>query len=817
MKSVLSLFIVALLLSGVLSCRAYAANVSSMERAERLQNNVMAIDAALDVLKSTFPADTKLAMKELYNTSSYENLKQDVFELFDHYSLLEVELLRDGGIEIRRGGAEALLVQGGWKNYLVKVVNPYGEMGELSIISPNAEPLFHKSAGNPFPLVDHNIAPEVLAERFLELAIFRGKPMAARLSGEPLEYRILQIYTRVSEAREALFGAEFIDPKIVMRKGGASARLLIAFDTVPATKVVFRIRDQDGSPTMAGFTIADGVQRFVRSDSDSPLPKSYRRRYALRRPWERIWERGAYRNSVKAGERLAGIYPLPAQRLATRDPFPDFYFQAQIYRSDGEYVYLPPGNYTVDISRGPEYLSLRRTLVVSRDSKIQEEEFQLTRWVNLAEEGWYSSDLHVHASGCKHYETPEAGMPPEYMWRQSLGEDLNVTTVLNWGVGWYGQKKYFEQQFSKPLKTDRNLLRYEVEVSEMPSAHLGHLGLWGLKEDDYPGAEFLDQWPSWTLPILRWAKSQQATTGYVHTGWGMYPDQKTTLLPNYALPKMEGIGANEYVVTLTEGVVDLFGVGDTAPIQELNTWYHALNVGYRTRLIGESDFPCISHERIGVARGYAKLDEPLEYYSYLAKLKAGRSYVSDGRSHIVDFKIEGRELGTGSSEVHLTGRKEVVVSAKVIAYLPDRRDGLAEFIANSSVQRQPAWDIERARLGQTRKVLVELVVNGIPVDSIDLEANAKWQDIQFTATISSSSWAALRVYPSSHTNPIFIIVNNKPIRASRRSAEWLRSTVDRLWEVKSSGIREEEKHDALQQYEKAKGIYDKIASESDVN
>mgnify|MGYP001950467045 CR=1 FL=1 len=29
-------------------------------------------------------------------------------------------------------------------------------------------------------------------------------------------------------------------------------------------------------------------------------------------------------------------------------------------------------------------------------------------------------------------------------------------------------------------------MRYDVEVSEMPSAQLGHLGLWNLKEDDYP-------------------------------------------------------------------------------------------------------------------------------------------------------------------------------------------------------------------------------------------------------------------------------------------------------------------------------------------
>jgi hypothetical protein len=31
---------------------------------------------------------------------------------------------------------------------------------------------------------------------------------------------------------------------------------------------------------------------------------------------------------------------------------------------------------------------------------------------------------------------------------------------------------------------------------------------------------------------------------------------------------------------------------------------------------------------------------------------------------------------------------------------------------------------------------------------------------------------ALRILPSSHANPVFVLVGGKPIRASRRSVEW---------------------------------------------
>ena len=35
-----------------------------------------------------------------------------------------------------------------------------------------------------------------------------------------------------------------------------------------------------------------------------------------------------------------------------------------------------------------------------------------------------------------------------------------------------------------------------------------------------------------------------------------------------------------------------------------------------------------------------------------------------------------------------------------------------------------------------------------------------------------SSWIALRILGCAHTNPIFVIVGGRPIRASRKSAEW---------------------------------------------
>ena len=85
---------------------------------------------------------------------------------------------------------------------------------------------------------------------------------------------------------------------------------------------------------------------------------------------------------------------------------------------------------------------------------------------------------------------------------------------------------------------------------------------------------------------------------------------------------------------------------------------------------------------------------------------------------------------------------------------------------------------------------------------------------EFKTKIERSSWVAMRILPSSHTNPVFVIVDGQPIRASRKSAEWCRAAVDRCWEMKSPAIRDSEQGQAANAYDSARAAYDAIAAES---
>ena len=122
--------------------------------------------------------------------------------------------------------------------------------------------------------------------------------------------------------------------------------------------------------------------------------------------------------------------------------------------------------------------------------------------------------------------------------------------------------------------------------------------------------------------------------------------------------------------------------------------------------------------------------------------------------------------------------------------------------------------MREARIGDTRNVPVEVVVNGVAVDHKEIVADGTEQEVTFNVPIKESSWVCLRILPSSHTNPVFVLVDDKPIRASKRSAEWCLKAVDKCWEQKKKAIRAAELAGAEEAYDKARAAYKKIAEES---
>ncbi|HEU4552001.1 MAG TPA: CehA/McbA family metallohydrolase [Chitinophaga sp.] len=739
---------------------------------------------ALTFLGSALPPAAAQQLHNLQQQALTPATAIQVQKILDPYCLAMVDINPEARVKVSRGQAKAVLTQGGWTSFLVKVHNQAGVTARLEATSANALPDLHIGTFTDRPVPEaRKLTAGQVQQRFLEIQLYRNPPLLPNLSGFPLEYAVVQVYSKTAGPREADLGFNIGHGT---QDIGFRNSIPVLFNIRPAVKVMLQVQDDDGAPAMAAFTITDGINRI-------PYDKDNDYRLNLARE-----EYGEPSNA------LTGIYPLPSRRVAAYDEYPDFFFQPQVYRSSGEHVMLAPGRYHITFTRGPEYKTLSRELVIPEGKNTITATFRLQRWVNMAKLGWYSADHHVHAAGCSHYESPQEGVTPADMWRQVLGEDLNVAAVLTWGPGWYHQKQYFTGQ-TDTLSTASNVMRYDVEVSGFPSSHCGHLVLLRLKEDDYPGTKIIEDWPSWTQPVLQWAHAQGAVTGYAHSGWGLEPTRPTTALPNNVLPKMDGIGANEYVVTVTKGLVDFYSAGDTPAPWELNMWYHTLNCGFRTRLSGETDFPCIFDERVGIARSYFKPNGPLSYESYVAAIKKGRCYVSDGRSHIIDFKVNGLEAGTDSSVLDIKAPQALHISARVAAMLPEQQDAAGRHIAERPLAA-PYWHIEHARIGNSRKVAVELIVNGVPADTALITANGSWNNIQFTCTPQQSSWVALRILYSAHTNPVFVTINHQPV-CVQESAAWCSKAVDQCWKMKQQNIRPAERAAAAAAYEQARNVY----------
>jgi hypothetical protein len=501
-------------------------------------------------------------------------------------------------------------------------------------------------------------------------------------------------------------------------------------------------------------------------------------------------------------------YPSAVGRLA-----PDFYFQPQVYRADGETVRVPAGVYTLRYGRGPEYLT--KTESVTVDSRHHAFNVKLERWIDPSSSGWWSGDHHIHAAGCRHYTSPTAGVQASDMLRSCLGEDLKVGCNLTWGPCFDYQKQFFTGKIDKASRYPY-LLRYDIEVSGFGSHESGHLCLLRLQQDIYPGGDSYKHWPKLGLSTLRWAKSQGAVCGPAHSGFGL--ESGTQQLPNYVVPKFNSIGANEYIVDVThtlpgasgkpEPAVDFMSTCDTPFANELNIWYHTLNCGYRTRISGETDFPCISGDRVGKGRSYVKLGKNLDFDAWCEGIRQGRCYVSDGTSHLMDFAVNGLGVGEKGSQLDLNEPATVHVSCRTAALLGET--------APSDMHFDSYWNLEHARIGKTRTVPVEVVVNGVPAAQKIIMADGKTQDLTFDVNIDRSSWVALRILGSSHTNPVFVIVGGKPIRASKRSAQWCLDGVEQCWSQKRQFYAQTgETAAAKDAYDHAREEYRRILGECD--
>jgi len=806
----------------VFSTNLFAADVPLIQvEAQPLGGNITRLIEAFDSLGHPLPVKVSFQLAQAVKDRDAKRMQQ----LLDPFVQLVVSLNPESRVKVATGNLKPVLQQAGYTPVLVKIANDSTVTSRLRISSPQSGPVYAGAAEftmkrqDQIPLTENQNVNRA-SDRFLDLVMYRRPPMTAELSGLKCEYAIALIYSTESGKREATIQ---FDVGQGTQDIGFRGQVPLLFDIRPAIPVKLKIRDVDGQPTTGRLVFLDKDKR---------------------------------------------VYPPQPKRIA-----PDLFFQKQIYRSDGDQVVLPPGEFTVHYSRGPEYRVLRKTFTVAPASRTQQTlDLQLQRWIDTKAFGFFSGDHHIHAAGCAHYQVPTQGVLPRDMFRQVKGEGLNVGCVLTWGPCFDYQRQFFSPAADAGRESD-TLLKYDLEISGFGSASLGHVCLLNLRNQTYPGTAGTTRgWPTWTTPVLRWAKQQGATTGYAHSASGLqiFPDlaskrliglldknadkqltaeeagpglipepfeqtdtngdgrltqrelekshsRAANELPNLAIPEMNGVGAMEICVTTALGLCDFISAMDTARTAEWNCWYHILNCGFPLRVSGETDFPCMSSTRVGQGRVYVQLgkDAKLDFGDWCKGVAAGHSYVSDGYAHALEFEVNGASAG---GKINIPKPGKVKITAKV-AFADETPIGVAygtlEPVAKHLIGDTVNLHAERSEdFARGKPRTLELVVNGKRVASKQIPGDGQIHTVEFETEIANSSWIAICQFPQLHTNPVTVTVSGQPVRASATSARWCAETIRQLWRARKQNIAAHERDQAKATFDAAIAIYERIEREA---
>jgi len=135
--------------------------------------------------------------------------------------------------------------------------------------------------------------------------------------------------------------------------------------------------------------------------------------------------------------------------------------------------------------------------------------------------------------------------------------------------------------------------------------------------------------------------------------------------------------------------------------------------------------------------------------------------------------------------------------------------------------------------GRVRSIVplqnVTLLFNGQPVEQIPLSADRKSADVDKTLEVSGSGWYHLRAegapadrfpldtgYPQAFTNPVWIIVGDRPVR-DRASAEYSLKWIDKLQQLAEAwpGWRSQKERDHVNgQLDEARAVYRQLMGEA---
>ena len=429
---------------------------------------------------------------------------------------------------------------------------------------------------------------------------------------------------------------------------------------------------------------------------------------------------------------------------------------------------LPPGKYTYEVERGPEYEphSGSLTLAAGVGTKL---DVKLRRLTDLSVEGWWAGDLHVHR-------------PVEDVELLMQAEDLHVAPVITW---WNDQNAWAKTR--RPVDPlyhfDGN--RYYHVLAGEDEREGGALLFFNLNRPlvitgsgrEYPSpVKFIeearrqkDAWIDvekpfwWDVPV--WiATGQVDSIGLANNHMcrdRMYEDEA------WGKPRV----AERLPAPLGNGYWS----------QEI--YYHVLSCGLRVPPSAGSASGVLPNP-VGYDRVYVHVGPDFTYAKWWEALRAGRSFVTNGP--LLRVRADGHLPGHVFT---VPGGKEVSVEVK------------AELSGRDPVRS------------------LEIVKNGEVERRVSFEEWSKTGSLG-TLSFQESGWFLVRViadnpktFRFASTAPYYVEIGDAKRRVSKSSAQffldWVRQRAKRV-QVDDAGQREE----VLRHHHKTEEFWQELVSKA---
>lgn len=444
-------------------------------------------------------------------------------------------------------------------------------------------------------------------------------------------------------------------------------------------------------------------------------------------------------------------------------------------------VELEPGRYTLTIERGKEYFPLSKTIEVS--SSPSSLKLPLNRWINLAERGWFSGDMHNHRLPTElptilMAEDLNVGLPISFWTRAdnvppSKGNDITrlegVPTLHQVDAShviWPQNTEY--EIFSTAGKSHTLgafLLLNHRSVIELPTFPLAKVAERARAEGAIIDMD-KHNWP-WSLTIVPIIKPDLFELTNNHL-WRIEFGAKGWADP--APPWMEvGSGLD------SERDWMLFG---------FQTYYALLNCGFRLSP-SAGTASGVHPVPLGFGRVYVHVGKEFDYDAWIKGLKNGLSFVTTGPMLLAE--VNGQFPGH-QFQAKATDDKIIKITGSVLSEQPVSE---VEFILNGSV------------------------IHTIPLKQQKNRDGAFEARFSQEVTLETSSWLIVRCFEPrengrrlrfAHTAPWYFELPGRPLPVNKREVEWIIQNVKDEIERSGSVIPTE----GLLEYREALSAYEAI-------